>query len=1269
MSKLKYFLIIAFVATLSISSTVHSLKVNKDSDRQELSPERSNEDGYTINFNDVPVIEVIKFISKTAKQNFIYNEEELQFNVTIVSEEPTDIENIFAALLQVLRINGLSVLEEDNNLLIHPHADVRGFAEIVSSETPLEGQTPPVMTRVFQVQRGNPLAIGDIIRPMISEGAFLEVSTQTRQLIITDITTNIDKIAKLLTAIDAEESPLEIEAISLAHNTPQSVIPLIEQIIIPLSENNPFVLVPQPKTNTLFIVSTPYLVEQTVHLIQDLDIAPSLTSADSIFLYQLQNRSFTTVDDALKQIVQNLQNKKSAPLDLIETVDNARYIQASNSILFLGDEATITKIKELLKTIDSYDTEKFSMQGKSTYFIYKLQHATEEQMENSLDDFVNNLKIAPEPNVALIDALESMKWVKATNSLAFNGSKTAIAQLKQILPLFDVSPKHSQSSLSQVPLSSKFFVYNPKFVSASEIYNQLAGVVSNLEDSNLSNPGLLHTLKTAKLMEASDSIMFTGDEESLSEVKTLMATMDQPIDASSGKENLFVYKIEYVNKQNLEQGLQRLAKTLPPENSLAKLIDSMKYLPESNSIAFRGAPSAIERVKEILSILDSKAQAEAEASGKSGYFLYKLKTASGAVILKDLDNMVSNLKSSNVDDPALITAIKNIEWVKSTNSLLITGEPAAIEQVKAIIAEFDIPRGAEFDKGKSTYAVYKIKYAGHIQLMASLRAVAQDLKMSGSPDKDLIHTIETMRYNKKNNSLVFTGKPAAIASAETLAAKFDTPSLDDEDERTSPEGYLIYTPKFQSGEELISILHDFEQNLINSGVEDPALYDVINNLKWMPRTSTLLISGSQEATDKVEALLEKFDIPGYGETHAPSIETIDDVSFLIYKLQYHQGTEIEAALRAVAADLAKSKNATSAQNLIEAIQSIQWIQVTNSLIGTGNTQTLAKLKDLITNIDIPLQQVFIEVLVIETDVTNALTFGLRWGSQGKYRNKFSYGTGNFPTVTGTTDPLGAFNTNLAGITATNTPTGQDIPVGTQSGFDLGVIGDIILHKGATYLALGSLVDALQVEGDSTIVLNQKIITQDNKNSTIFVGSNLPFVGSVITNQGANLSTSTNLEYRDIGVNLSITPTIGDDGIVTLDISEQISEVQTNSDGTVATNAAGVSGIATTKTTTQTSVTMPDRHFLVLSGMIRDTVTRTKSGIPCLGGLPLIGAAFSLNEKVVERNNVIIFLKPHIINSFADYKKITEEQEDIYRDQAIAEDFDAGLELVKSADDE
>ncbi len=345
------------------------------------------------------------------------------------------------------------------------------------------------------------------------------------------------------------------------------------------------------------------------------------------------------------------------------------------------------------------------------------------------------------------------------------------------------------------------------------------------------------------------------------------------------------------------------------------------------------------------------------------------------------------------------------------------------------------------------------------------------------------------------------------------------------------------------------------------------------------------------------------------EPKAPSAESIaaakkeesvatKEGHFFVYKLQYHKGSEIQLALKQIVSE--SMTGGGTSFDFINAIQSVQWIPSTNSLFFSGSEESMGKISTLLKNLDTPLKQVFIEILVIETDIKNSLDFGLQWS------NPF---------------PLG-------------------------NGFDLGVIGDIIFHKGKSFLTLASLVSLLQLEGDTSIVLNQKIITQDNKLSKIFVGDNIPFPGAVVQTVGSGQQTTANIEYRDIGVTLNITPMLGENNIITLDIAEEITEAIPHA----VAAPSPIQGIQTTKTNMITSAHVPDQHFLVLSGMTRNRHRIHRSGVPCLGGLPMIGRLFSREEKEEEKRNIIVFVKPHIINSVDDYQNLTNQLSTAYSGQ-------------------
>lgn len=1416
----------------------------------------ANKDTYTINFTNISIIEYIRFVSKITNLNFVFNEADLQFNVTVVSEDPVTPRNIMSILIQVLRIHNLIVLEQENNLLITNARNVSQIATIVSSDLPEDHVgIAPVVTRVFRVKNANLNTVSSIIKPMLSESALIETSTETKQLIVTDITTNVDKISTLLASLDTPHTSLEIDSFSAQNVDPAELIALATQIITPFAEGNPMIFVPQGGTKTIFIVSTPYLIERALAILEDLDV-PSKTKVSpggiqNVFLYKLEHKTGDDFLTALEQIAEQLKDR-GAPQKFIRTLEDAKYIKESNSIVFIGDEESLAKAKELAPTIDTALSEKKAPPPVSNFFVYKIQHASEEQLESSLDQMADNLAKAPTPDQALIDTIHSMNYIKETNSFVFTGDDASLKKISEILPTFDISAEsialsksnflvykilhapeeHLENSLNQMadnlsaaptpdqplidaihsmkylketnsliftgnnvslskladilptfdvassgrekPAPSKFFIYNPKSRSGEELRKSLTDISDNLKDSGLYDPAFLQTIDTVKWVPANNSLIFTGTPESLKRVQETLEAMDSPRDARL-KGEIFLYKPKYVSSQMLQGALQELGQNLdennPSDIRLQESIDSAKWIEDSQSILFRADPPTIARIKELLTDLDTPEGLT--GGGAHTFFLYKLQYASGDAIESNLKNVADNLQFSKIPNQALIQTIQDTKWVKENNSLLLIGSASAIEQTKKIIEQFDIPSAAihqpgankssfyiykpshqspqtiqnsleDLNKdltasglidpdllstlntmryvdatqsllftgtpaalekikelisridvttpeeaqiqqlGETTFLIYKIQYVPAGQLITALKGLSTDLISSGAVDPSVSEAIGGMKYIKETNSLLFVGSAATLQKVELMVRKFDIASLAPRAEGQPPGTFVVYTPKFQPGDELISILGEFEQNLVSSGLANPNLFNTINNLKWIPKTCSILISGDQESIAKVEDLLRRFDVPSKEPTTPPpSIESIENTSFLIYKLQYHQGNEILSALKQISSDVLKGSAATN-QNLLNAVNSLQWIRVTNSLLGSGEPETLSKLKDLIQNLDVPLRQVFIEILVLETSVTNTQNFGLQWGGKMQYLNRFGMGTGNFPISSANSAPNNtATNSNLIGAginavspTATNNgiaPTNATTGIPFTTGFDLGIIGDIIMHKGKSFISLGSLVNALQTDTDSQIVMNPKIITQDNRNSTIFVGSNIPFIGSLVTTSAAiNQQTAQNLEYRDIGFNLSITPTIGNNDVVTLEINNDISEIiQSVNQGT--TSNTSLTGLTTSHTSMNTRVHVPDKHFVVLSGMIQDTKSHFKSQIPCLGGLPVIGAAFSENDRLNSKQNILIFVRPHIINTYEEYKEITSDQEQLLKDQAglsiLKEEIDAGIDMVKTPENE
>lgn len=1086
----------------------------------------SPQDSYTINFNNVSITELIRFTSKISGLNFIFEEADLQFSVTVVSEEGISAQSVLSALSQVLRMHNLNLVEQNGNVLITNSKNINQIPRIIADGSAEEGgSASALVTRVFQLKNASITSMAAIIRPLMSTTALLEILPESRQLIVTDVPTNVDQIAVLLHTIDIPLSLLEIESYQVRNIAPADLIVLAKQILEPFLGSNPFILVPQLETNSIYIVSTPALIEKTRVVFEDLDVPPAAAQVG--------------LQDA------NLPGIKNA-----------------------------------------------------------------------------------------------------------------------------------------------FFIYHPKYCSAEDLNEELQQLLQDFAQSSFEDPGLIQTLQLAKLNAGTNSLLFTGDAPSIKKLQTLLAEIDIPEHLITPMaKGVFLYKLQYLDCEHLIMQLQALANKIPsdtPSNqNLIAALSSLECVPSNNSVLISGTTEAIDRVKELIAGFDVQ---NAEGSIQDiSFIMYRPKYLSSDEIQSALLAITGAAHNAGLNDPALIQTIQTMHYVEETNSIVFTGPPEALSKLQQLLSTVDVVgalqgNGGIEDIDHVTFLLYRAHFVAPEALANTLKHFASQLGQSNITDKNIVVAINSVKVIPDKNSLLFTGSQAALERIEGLLKKFDNPSLGQEEplqqqeQAATREGasFVLYTPRYMTGEELIEVLHEFMQTLTQAGVADTALFDAINNLKWISKTSSLVVSGAPSAIEQVQQLLARFDVPN-AEVAVSTIESIDNTSFLVYKLQYHPGNDIQMALKQVAASMEGSKTSNSPLELISAINSIQWLQVTNSLLCTGHQDVLVRLKDLIQNLDIPLRQVFIEVLIVETTLSNQQNFGLAWGGQVKYFNKTIFNTGNFPVTTSQGSQFSntqQFTNSLQNTSATSTPSNSSIPFST--GFDLGVIGDIIMHKGQSFISLGSLVSALQMDADSTIVLNPKIITQDNRQSSIFVGQNIPYTGAIVTNTQSNTTSTANIEYRDVGVSLTITPILGDGDVVTMDIVQDISEL-VNSANNSSTSTTVLTGIQTTHTHMETRVHVPDNHFVALSGMINDAKTHFKTGLPCLGGLPVIGAMFSENDRTDQKANIIIFVRPQIVTSYQEYKSITEHQEWLYKDQAgmssLKEEFDAALDMVKLPENE
>lgn len=281
---------------------------------------------------------------------------------------------------------------------------------------------------------------------------------------------------------------------------------------------------------------------------------------------------------------------------------------------------------------------------------------------------------------------------------------------------------------------------------------------------------------------------------------------------------------------------------------------------------------------------------------------------------------------------------------------------------------------------------------------------------------------------------------------------------------------------------------------------------------------------------------------------------------------------------------------------------------TNSLLLMATKGDMLRLEQLIQSIDTAVAQVLIEVVIAEVDLKNELDVGVDFFKQlfdGSHITQAG-GTGNGDTVPGTI------------LTAA----------------ELAGSGGLTYFATFQNLKLDAVIHALATTSKSKVLSTPVIQTMDNQEASIVVGSSVPVpvssVSSVVGAVGTNATGqfNTNIEYKDVAIELKVTPRINPDGYVRMDIVQKVNDL-----------GAGVPVSGTTapiinKREATSSVAVQDGSTIVLGGLIKENKTVTENKVPILGDIPLLSTLFKSKKNGKERTELIIFIRPTVLRTDA-----------------------------------
>ena len=182
-----------------------------------------------------------------------------------------------------------------------------------------------------------------------------------------------------------------------------------------------------------------------------------------------------------------------------------------------------------------------------------------------------------------------------------------------------------------------------------------------------------------------------------------------------------------------------------------------------------------------------------------------------------------------------------------------------------------------------------------------------------------------------------------------------------------------------------------------------------------------------------------------------------------------------------------------------------------------------------------------------------------------------------------------------------------------------------LTLGAGSDNFGILVQALSQSTQANLLSTPSITTTDNKAATIVVGQNVPFRTGSFATDGNTATPFTTIERRDVGITMQVLPRVTSNGIVRLDISQEVSSL-------VNANVEGAVDLVTNRRLIETTVQAQDGGTIVLGGLITDDSRNAKGKVPGLGDAPLIGGLFRSRSEDSTRRTLFVFLRPTVIDS-------------------------------------
>ena len=288
---------------------------------------------------------------------------------------------------------------------------------------------------------------------------------------------------------------------------------------------------------------------------------------------------------------------------------------------------------------------------------------------------------------------------------------------------------------------------------------------------------------------------------------------------------------------------------------------------------------------------------------------------------------------------------------------------------------------------------------------------------------------------------------------------------------------------------------------------------------------------------------------------------------------------------------------------------------TNSLIITDTKSNIQYVVDFVSQLDLRPKQISIQAKIIFVDRTDLERLGFKYdiGTRDQFFNRLIQRP----------NPLTGGQPYQPGVNVVNLGGNQISAMGNAEA-NVGTPAlDLIFSTALGGFSVTSFLQALEQVNLSDVQAEPSTTTSDNKRASIVVGDEIPVrVIDANAPTAAGQATRANVQYKETGIKLLVTPHVTNDGRISMQLEVERSNLQTL--------AAADLGFIISKQNVQSNILVGDGETAVIGGLTVTTVTKTRSGIPLLSSLPLIGSLFAVSNNEENRRDLIILITPKIL---------------------------------------